>query len=147
MACPVVAPLQGKEFALAAAGQEQKPDHVCLLPAALPDLPIRNIVEAGDFLAGQEPRERRSAVNLQAPRRIDADVSAGDGEVHDLAKSGETMVGVAGSCPAECIEPPTDLCPGDAVERPRPERRQKPAVQKSGYGSAARRLVAVEVGH
>ena len=52
-------PSQADDLALAASGQQQEADDVGLLGRALPGLAIQNEMEAGDFLAGQEPGECR----------------------------------------------------------------------------------------
>ena len=64
-----------------------------LLPAAFPGLRVQNLVQPGDLLAGQEPRERRAAVPSDAPGRIGFDMTAGDGEVHDLPQHVDGAVG------------------------------------------------------
>ena len=69
VAFPVVAPLQCEDFALAAAGQEQKPDDRRLLrPAALMRLEPRR--QMADFIVGQEPLPALAAVAPDPPAGV-----------------------------------------------------------------------------
>ena len=79
-------------------------------------------VQARNFLAGQEPRERR--------RRFRRTPSVGEvsmrpqatAVVHDLAQHVEGAIGGARRRPAVAIEPLPDPGRRNAVERSRPER-------------------------
>lgn len=109
-------PAQPDDLAPAAPGEEEKPDYVGLLPAALAGLHVEGAMEAADLLPGQKAGERGTPVPLHAPCRVRVDVPASDGEVHDLPEDGERIVGIAWGGPAERIEPAPDLCRGDAIQ-------------------------------
>ena len=88
-------PAQAHDLAPATAGEQQEPDDISLLPAVLPGLRVQDAVEAGEFLAGQESCERRVVVSSHASGRINFDMTAGGGEVHDLLQDVEGAVGAA----------------------------------------------------
>ena len=73
-------------------------------------------------------------------------MTAGDREVDDLREKVERVIGIAGSGPAEPVEPSPDLGRGNAVERLRAEGGQQLAV-KHGLDALLRgRLVSIEMG-
>ena len=114
-------PAQPKDLAPAASGQKQEPDDVRLLSPAVAGLPVQDAMEPSDLFAGQKAREHPSRVPFHVPRRVGFEVTAGDREVHDLREKVERVIGIAGSSPAEPVEPCSDLRRGDAVERLRAE--------------------------
>ena len=116
-------PAQPEDLAPAAPGQQQEPDDVRLLPAALAGLLFQHPMEPGDLLPGQEAREHPSRVPFHNTRRVSVDVTARDGEVHDAAEEIECVIGIAGGGPAEAVEPSPDVRRSDAVERLRAEGR------------------------
>ena len=62
-------PLELEDLALPAAGEQEQPDDVGLLPAGgpLPDQPIKDAVKPFDLPGGEEPGEFRAGVLRDAP--------------------------------------------------------------------------------
>ena len=139
-------PAEVDDLTPAAPGEQQKADDVGLLPAALPAVSIQNDMETVEFLPGQEPGGFRAPVEFDAPGGIACDMTAGDGEVEDLPKTGEGVIGIARSGAAVSVEPAPDPGLPDAVERLRAESGQKLARQLIANAPFRRRFVAVEMG-
>ena len=126
-------PAQPDDFAPTASGQKQEPDDIRLLTPAMAGLPVQDVMEPSDFLAGQKAREDPSRVPFHGLCGVGFEVAAGDGEIDDLREKIECVIGVAGSGPAEPVEPSHDLDRGN-TGRAASSRRRAGAGGRAGTG-------------
>ena len=94
---------------------------------------VERSVEPPDLLAREEACEGGTPVRLDGAGGVGGDVSAGDGEVEDLAQELHGAVGAAGGGFAVGVEPREHLGAGDAVERHWAEGGQE-LVRERGAG-------------
>ena len=108
-----------EDFALAASGEQEEADDIGLLPGAgsFVGVFIEDLMQAPEFVPGQEAGEQATTVGLDATCRGGIDVVADYSEVQDTAKDIERGVGAARCGLTVGVEPAQHLLAGDVMER------------------------------